>query len=778
MADSNHPNPPVIGPLPAASSQQRSDQGHTAGPLPPHFSTASQSHLTAAAAQTAQQSQRSRPVSGRNPIGSESQVGHSALNSVAGSSDHLPPKLKLRMQQLMAELESDEPLSWESRGGAPSVTDAVVPPANAAPKTTKSRVSPPSTDLSGGAPTLKTNPSPPADAMIARPAAAVKVAPAQTGSVNSVTATSAAPTKQERSAVETNPVEPSLANQRELQQKQQEAQRLEQRQRAAVLQTQQEASRQAAAAEEHTARAADAAREADAVGESARLAQNRQQVEVTQATASFSQQAAEIVEVLRQRQIKLARHKQQLEQQQSALESQMRQQRMELVEKKRELLAETAKLRREQQSQTPPAIARQDQAFLPTMSQPQNSLPVPATANRPMANPSTANAVEPIDSAHRSDEPRHRRVTLASIARRSPGNPVAKDTPAQANVWSAFPLQVPADYSIEEAANENLDQDFLNALDQHFNQSERRQTPLASSFETRAEPARSTDLASTAIHNTLPLRPLSVPGRAERVETNLQQQAATLRQQHGAAIQSMRQTKRQLELLRNVISQQQIQWAERATDLADQHAQWNTVKTEQKQELQVDRHELDRLAAIQQNENSRRETSVLQREAAVRHLEEKLQEAQVEMLRDRVIVKQLERTARQTLSNVQWSERQQIIAQESDQYIENVRLRAEEFRGQTNAQMKRLDSRQAELLLHKESLRHWVERQMKLIARRSARIDEREALINERWADINTSRQTLEVQQRELNDMIRCGLEDIDARLDRMEAAPSTKDVA
>jgi len=336
---------------------------------------------------------------------------------------------------------------------------------------------------------------------------------------------------------------------------------------------------------------------------------------------------------------------------------------------------------------------------------------------------------------------------------------------------------------VADSSPEHLDQDFLEAIQNYVAQQIAEQT--------------TTKFASTPLSQLLPLENHAVShsqklrardagtrlaaGTAEgknRTQSPIQQQASMLKQQHSAAVDSIRQTRRQLEMLRSVIVEQQSIWGERSDDLTDQQAEWLTAKDEQQQELLVDRQELDRLSQIQQNETAKHENALLHRESAVRSLEEKLQQTQVEILRDRMVIKQFERTARQTLSNAQWNERLQVITEETDIYLEQAKTRAAEIQQQSSQQIKRLDSRQSELLLYRESLRNWVQRQMKLVSRRSARLDEREDSINQRWADINNGRQNLVQQQDELNNLIRQGLEEIDLRLDRMQSPNVFKEAA
>lgn len=426
--------------------------------------------------------------------------------------------------------------------------------------------------------------------------------------------------------------------------------------------------------------------------------------DLVETTATFSEQAGQIVRILSRRQAELSKHREQLELQKARTENELRRQRLELIEKKRELLEEVRQLRQEQK----PATIASDSPEIDSDSQ----LPV-----GPMSGLG-------------------RRVTLESIS--MPGDK-RSETP---KIFASTPANV------GETDSQHLDQDFLAALAQHVRQHQ------ASSDSADALDNETED--SPRVSHSIE-------------ETRLQRQADDLKKQHSAAIGSLQKTRRQLELLRNVIVEQQKQTSERAVVLDEQHREWSETRVHQQQELKLDRKEQERLLTIRENELSKRETAAQQREKAARQLEAQLQQAQVEILRDRVIIRQLERTARQTLSNSQWNERLAIISEETESYLKDMQQKVSDLKSEASSQIKRLDSRRSELLLYRESTRNWVQRQMKLISRRAAHLEDRESQLNDRWQLIAEAREELRQHQRSLDAMLQGGLRNIDQQLEQSQ---------
>lgn len=456
--------------------------------------------------------------------------------------------------------------------------------------------------------------------------------------------------------------------------------------------------------------------------------------ELADTTARFSQQAAEIIDILQRRQKELSYHRDQLELRQARVENEMRQQRLELIEKKRALLEEVRSFR----DQQPPAAQAMETVVEP---RPTNHAPQP----EPTVKPSRP----------------QRRVTLESIALERPVEPAAQETRSES--------QSVIDQHHSTTQEDTLEPEFLAALAAQLRQSSHR-TPVAPG----SPESDSGDQSGPVEHE-----PEAVAGSLEthsRETGRLQQKAHDLKRQHSAAVDGLRRTRRQLELLRNVMVQQQQQTAQRAADLDDQQQEWNQTRSLQLTELDGDRQEQSQLVAIRENEFSKRETYAQQRDLAIRQLEARLQQEQVEILRDRVIVRQLERTVRQTLSNSEWSERRAIIAEESEGYLRELQQKVDQLNVETNRQIKRLDSRQAELLLYRESTRNWVQRQMKLISRRSAHVEEREQQVNERLTALTQAREALHQQQMALDSLLQEGLNRIDHQLET--PAPSRSDAA
>jgi len=395
---------------------------------------------------------------------------------------------------------------------------------------------------------------------------------------------------------------------------------------------------------------------------------------ISEISAAFSRQAREIVDVLKRRQAHLAYQKNQLELREASLEKQLRLERLALAEKQRQYQVAGAQ-------------------------------------------PADERAEEPVDSTE-----------------------------------------------VPDGAPENQDQEFFAAVQSYVDRF----------------PDPDTDTDSDMVDSA------AGPGDPPSTRTNepsddqgtWQQQAKQLRAQHQSAIKAMRQTRRQLELLKNVIVQQQEQWSQRLEELEQEQSRWRSSQQEQQQMWRTAHQEIERLRSLEINETSKREHFLSQREAAIRALEEKLQQAQVEILRDRVIIKQLERTARQSLSNVDWNQRRQIIADETEAYIKKVQQEAESTQAETERGLEKLESRQAEMLLYRESLRNWIQRQMKLVSRRSAHLEEREEGIEQNLTELSRGRQSLQEQQEVLHRMIEQGLDQIDRHLDRIQGPMRATDAA
>jgi len=260
----------------------------------------------------------------------------------------------------------------------------------------------------------------------------------------------------------------------------------------------------------------------------------------------------------------------------------------------------------------------------------------------------------------------------------------------------------------------------------------------------------------------------AVPSDATAVGSTtagLQRQAQQLRQQHETAIRAMQQTRRQLELLKDILVQQQQHWATEVDRLAGEQQEWQETRAWQQEQWTAGLQEIERLRTIEQNESAKRGTFLDQREAAIQAMEERLQQAQVEILRDRVVLKQLERTVRQTLSNADWNQRWQIISEETQGYLKKVHQDAETLQAAAKRKLERLESRQSEMLLYRESLRHWIERQMKLVSRRVAHGEDRQQSLQSQWEAVQVARQELHSQQAALNEWLSAGLQAVDQRL-------------
>lgn len=245
----------------------------------------------------------------------------------------------------------------------------------------------------------------------------------------------------------------------------------------------------------------------------------------------------------------------------------------------------------------------------------------------------------------------------------------------------------------------------------------------------------------------------------------LQHQAQQLRQQHETAIRSLRQTRRQLELLKDILAQQQAQWGQQLAEAELCRVQAHEAHTAQQQNWLAGLEDIERLRDIERNETAKQKTFLNQREASLVAMEERLQQAQVEILRDRVVLKQLERTVRQSMSNADWNQRWQVISEETQSYLKKVHEEAAAIQSDTKRKLERMESRKSELLLYRESLRNWIERQMKLISRRVAHSDDRETQIQQLSETLLTHRRDLEAQQDALNELFGQSLQVIDARL-------------
>ena len=102
---------------------------------------------------------------------------------------------------------------------------------------------------------------------------------------------------------------------------------------------------------------------------------------------------------------------------------------------------------------------------------------------------------------------------------------------------------------------------------------------------------------------------------------SLRKQAEQLRSQHQIAIRQLQQTRRQLELLKQIIVQQQTHWAQAADALAGEREQWQTDRVQQQADWEHQRDEWQRLHTLEQNESTKRETFLDHREIAIRQLE-------------------------------------------------------------------------------------------------------------------------------------------------------------
>jgi chromosome segregation ATPase len=323
---------------------------------------------------------------------------------------------------------------------------------------------------------------------------------------------------------------------------------------------------------------------------------------------------------------------------------------------------------------------------------------------------------------------------------------------------------------LPEESDANQDPSFYSVIEEYVQRQARSDRGLAvptpAAIATVADALDSDEREANTLDDATPASP------------SLRKQAEQLRSQHQIAIRQLQQTRRQLELLKQIIVQQQTHWAQAADALAREREQWQTDRVQQQADWEHQRDEWQRLHTLEQNESTKRETFLDHREIAIRQLEERLQQAQVEILRDRVVLKQLERTARQSLSNLDWNQRWKVISEETQSYLRKVQDEAAQLQSETQRQMERLESRKAELLLYRESLRAWLERQMKLLARRTAHTNDRENQVQQAWDELEVTRQGVLHQHERLDQMLSHGLRNIDARLAIDPLAPPRADAA
>jgi hypothetical protein len=464
-------------------------------------------------------------------------------------------------------------------------------------------------------------------------------------------------------------------------------------------------------------------------------------------TASFSQQAREVLEILKRRQEQLAFQKNELELREAAIEKQLRQERLALVEKQRQWEAQASDWKT-------------------------NSGPVPSAASTASAESDAAPAENLVAAVPRKITPEwiavHERKAGGISATRSQSEihavpqPVAQAV-AQAGVQAVAQPATPVSDTTDSAAAAaaanppaTLEATADSRVGIVLRESAQMTDPTSRALgqPTSVDAAADGDAREAALH--FPSTP-----QAPR----LREQAEQLRRQHESAIKAMQQTRRQLELLKDIVVQQQQQWATKTESLEQDRSHWEQSRQGLVEQWQQGLDEQQRLRHIEQNEVSKRETFLEQREAAVRAMEERLQQSQVEVLRDRVVLKQLERTIRQSLSNADWNQRWQIISEETQAYLKKVQQESELLRTQAKRQVERLESRRSELLMYRESLRRWIERQMKLICRRAAHSEEMETTLQRQTREIGEERRRLTAQQAALNETLDGGLKSVDERL-------------
>lgn len=463
------------------------------------------------------------------------------------------------------------------------------------------------------------------------------------------------------------------------------------------------------------------------------------------ASGAFSRQAREILDILKRRQEQLSYQKNELELREAALEKQMRQERLALVERQRQL--------QELEAQAPSSARESASSFA---NWPTAELGVEAktgTSAGPRGGVSTDASVE-LPAA----------VTEGRGERRITPEWIAANERLAYGVWDES-LSVAGQGGTAElvdGCDEHQDANFYAVIEEYVHrqvQQEQVAASLVSVPASRLSPSGAA--ASSAVSRAVREATSSSGDNA----SGLQRQAQQLRQQHETAIRAMQQTRRQLELLKDILVQQQQHWAVEVDRLASEQHEWQETRAWQQQQWTVGMEEIERLRVIEQHESAKRATFLDQREAAIQAMEERLQQAQVEVLRDRVVLKQLERTVRQTLSNADWNQRWQIISEETQGYLKKVHQDAETLQAAAKRKLERLESRQSEMLLYRESLRNWIERQMKLVSRRVAHGEDRQQSLQAQWEAVQLARQELRSQQAVLNEWLTAGLQAVDQRL-------------
>lgn len=437
-------------------------------------------------------------------------------------------------------------------------------------------------------------------------------------------------------------------------------------------------------------------------------------------STSFSRQAREILEILKRRQDELSLQKNELELREAGMEKRIRQERLALVERERQL----------EQS-----LAIHEPVALPSEVATWQDLPAPESVRTPESGSALiASAPES------SNDP----------------TPVRKITPE----WIA------ANSRLEGGSMANQDGNFYAVIEEFVARQVRQEnepvsilSPTAGSVAPMVEGNSGPTAAQHQPHGARHKLPESSASDA------LQHQAQQLRQQHETAIRSLRQTRRQLELLKDILTQQQTQWGQQVADVELCRVQAHEAHTAQQQHWRAGLEDIERLRVIEQNETAKQKTFLNQREASLNAMEERLQQAQVEILRDRVVLKQLERTVRQSMSNSDWNQRWQVISEETQSYLKKVHEEAAAIQSDTKRKLERMESRKSELLLYRESLRNWIERQMKLISRRVAHSEDRETLVQQSSETLLIHRRDLKAQQDALNELFGQSLLVIDGRL-------------
>ncbi|MBL8890323.1 MAG: hypothetical protein JNL67_10120 [Planctomycetaceae bacterium] len=454
----------------------------------------------------------------------------------------------------------------------------------------------------------------------------------------------------------------------------------------------------------------------------------RDQPSLADVSHSFSRQAREILEIIKRRQDELSIQKNELELREAGLEKRIRQERLALVERQRQL----------EQSLTvhrPPTslLERVDQAELDSRI---------AIAPESIDHPIPSEPSIPNESVER-------RITPEWIAvhERMHGGTAANQDQHFYDV-------------IEEFVARQVQQENSGVVANSIVSSTSNPTVSISQGRREAPSPASPHSATKAAAFDTTVRDDGTAMAA------WQRQAEHLRQQHETAIRSLRQTRRQLELLKDILTQQQSLWAKQAEDLEAYRAHTEGTYAAQQQQWLIGLEDVERLRILEQNESSKRKTFLDHREAALHEAEERLQQSQVEVLRDRVILKQLERTIRQSISNADWSQRWQIISEETQSYLKKVHEEAEAIQAETKRRTDRLESRKSEMLLYRESLRSWIERQMKLVSRRVGHSEDRESVVRQASAELAAARRELKDQQDALEALFGHSLQIIDERLD------------